>query len=243
MKIGVFDSGLGGLLVAETLRAAMPAYDYLYYGDTAHLPYGEKTQDQLYRLTKEGLDYLFRNNCKLVIIACNTASAEALRKIQQQDLPQLWPDRKVLGVIIPTVEAALNLPKIRTIGVLATRSTVRSGAFRREINKLRPGTNIIQKAAPLLATAIEKNDGKLIQNLLDRYLSPLTKAHLDVLILGSTHYGHVAQKVRSYFPPDVQIISADTIIAEKLSYYLKQHPEIENCLTTHATFVKYLTGR
>src|SRR4051812_1807244 len=155
MKIGVFDSGLGGLIIAHSLTSQLPDYDYLYLGDTARVPYGNRSQDTVYKFTLQAVKYLLDQDCELVIIACNTASAEALRRIQQDYLPEHYPDRRVLGVLIPAAEAAAAATKTGHIGVIATSGTIASGAFNREILKLRPKANISSNPAPLLVPLIE----------------------------------------------------------------------------------------
>ncbi|MBU6389465.1 aspartate/glutamate racemase family protein, partial [Patescibacteria group bacterium] len=174
MKIGVFDSGLGGLLITRSLTYTLPEYDYLYLGDTAHLPYGNRSQESIYQLTRRAVLYLCKEGCGLIIIACNTASAEALRRIQQYDIPAAFPDRRVLGVLVPAAEAAVTAAgQHGQIGILATASTVRSGAYLREIQKLAPAMIIRQQEAPLLVPLIENNEPEQIEPVLNRYLEPL----------------------------------------------------------------------
>ncbi len=231
MKIGIFDSGLGGLVVAQSLIKTLPQYDYLYLGDTARVPYGNRPQEEVYTFTRQAVDYLFANGCRLVIVACNTASAEALRKIQQDYLPQFYPDRTVLGVLIPAAEAAVSLTHNHRIGVLATTSTVASGAFIREIKKLAPGSQVFQVAAPLLVPLIEQSGSDWESPALSDYLAPLLKADIDCLILGCTHYPIIKEKIRSVVGKDVELISQDEIMPTKLADYLARHPEIATQLS------------
>ncbi len=155
MKIGIFDSGIGGLVIARSLISELPQYDYVYLGDTKRVPYGDRSQKEIYEFTRQGLDFLFAQGCGLAILACNTASAQALRKIQREYLPRKYPDKKVLGVVIPTAEACA---KYKVVGILATSSTVSSKSYVTELKKLNPKINIIQQAAPLLVPLIENNE-------------------------------------------------------------------------------------
>lgn len=228
MKIGIFDSGLGGLVIAKSIIDRLPPYDYLYLGDTARVPYGDRSSKEVYRFTEEAVSYLLQHDCKLVIIACNTASAEALRKIQQEYLPTHFPDRKVLGVIIPTVEEALS-EKRRRIGILATNGTVQSETYVKEIHKIDPLVEVFQLSSPLLVPAIEAGDTKTIEHVLGQYIDNLIKHNVHNIILGCTHYAlvkDVARKLAGTTP----IISQDEIIPSKLEQYLKKHTEIENVL-------------
>src|SRR5664279_3396454 len=184
MKIGIFDSGLGGLIITHSLINKLPQYDYLYLGDTARVPYGNRSPEIVFQYTLESVDYLFKQNCKLIIVACNTASSEALRKIQQDYLPKNYPDRKILGVIIPSVEEVVEKTRTGKIGVIATRGTVNSQTYIREIQKLRPNTKVYQQAAPLLVPLIEYDGSKWVDKILDEYLAPLLQQDIDTLILG-----------------------------------------------------------
>lgn len=231
MKIGIFDSGIGGLIVARSLIEALPAYDYLYLGDTARVPYGNRSQETIYQFSREAVEYLFAHDCGLIIIACNTASAEALRRIQQEYLPAQYPNRKVLGVLIPAAEAAVQATRNQQIGIIATASTVNSGAFEREILKLLPSAKVHQVAAPLLVPMIENNSVDLLDTTLPQYLKPLISQGIDTLILGCTHYPAIKDQIRSQLPSSIQIISQDEILPGKLSEYVQRHPEVSNKLT------------
>ncbi len=171
MKIGVFDSGLGGLFVTRALVKNLPQYHYMYLGDTQRVPYGNRSQETVYQFLHEAVDYLFAHGCELIIVACNTASAEALRRVQREYLPTHYPKRRVLGIIIPTAEAALKDSKIKRVGVLATQGTVGSGAYVRELKKIRPGVTIFQEAAPLLVPLVESNAAQFADPILRSYLA------------------------------------------------------------------------
>jgi glutamate racemase len=226
LKIGVFDSGLGGLLIARSIIRELPEYDVLYVGDTARVPYGTRSTDVIYQFTHEAVDYLFRHDCELIIIACNTASADALRRIQQVYLPLHYPDRRVLGVLIPAAEAAVAVAGDGPIGVLATQATVQSKAFIRETTKLRPNAVIVQQPAPLLVPLIEMGGIKFARPILDEYLQPLRDAGVTTLILGCTHYPVLREMIAESMP-GVTIVDQNDIIPDKLRDYLHRHPEIE----------------
>ena len=230
MKIGIFDSGLGGLIITRELTKQLPDYDYIYLGDTARVPYGNRSQAAVYEFTRQAVEYLFKQGCQLIILACNTASAEALRKIQQDYLPKHYPDRRVLGVIIPTAEVAVA-GKPQKLGVLATASTVNSEAYPRELHKLDPHLQIVQQAAPLLVPLVENNGLQWVEPILDSYLEPLREANIDALILGCTHYPFIKDLIRQKMPAEVKVLSQDEIIPDKLRDYLNRHPEINELLT------------
>lgn len=229
--IGVFDSGLGGLTVLEEFIRLLPQYDYLYLGDNARAPYGNHSQEVIYHYSKQAVDYLWHRGCSLIILACNTASAEALRQLQAD-----YPERKILGVLIPLSEAAVETGAAR-IGVLATRSTVSSGSFPREIKKLNPHADVIQQAAPLLVSLIEENmeQHPLTRRVIKKYLLPLRSYSVDTLILGCTHYGFIQPIIVSYVGRNMTIIDSGTVVAEKLVDYLQRHPEVENILTRNGS--------
>lgn len=226
MRIGVFDSGLGGLAIAESIVARLPQYDYVYLGDTKRVPYGGRSQETIHEYTSQALTYLFEQDCALVVIACNTASAESLRKSQQEYLPKHYPNRRILGVIVPTAEAVTDAERGGKIGLLATRSTVDSGAFEREIHRHDPSAQIVAQAAPLLVPIIENGGLKYLPAILEDYLAPMGK--VDAIILGCTHYCLIKEEVRRL--SGVRVISQDEIVPEKLADYLERHPEIESRL-------------
>ncbi|MEK7092709.1 MAG: glutamate racemase [Patescibacteria group bacterium] len=229
MKIGIFDSGLGGLIIAKAIRKAMPEYDYVYLGDTKRVPYGNRSHQTVYEFTKEGIDYLFRKeNCAVVVIACNTASARALREIQQKYLPRNFPDRKVLGVLIPTAEESA---KFRRVGVLGTPGTVSSNTFPVEIKKINKNIKIFQNPAPMLVPLAEEGEKTLAKQFIVKYLKPLLVKKPDAIVLGCTHYPIFKNEFKKLLPKSIKLISQDEIVPKKLKNYLSRHPEIEKKLT------------
>ena len=233
MKIGIFDSGLGGLIITHALTTALPGYDYLYLGDTARVPYGNRSHDTVYEFTRQAVDHLAGQNCGLIIIACNTASAEALRRLQQDYLPINHPHIKVLGVLIPAAEAAAAATRSGHIGVLATTATISSKAFDRELLKLRPELSITSQAAPLLVPLVEYDGLEWAPPILTAYLRPLH--HIDTLILGCTHYPFFKENIRRQVGEDVTVISQDEIIPAKLHSYLERHADLKSSLSTGGT--------
>ena len=227
MKIGVFDSGLGGLVIAKSFMDKLPQYDYVYFGDSAHLPYGEKTPKEVLAYTLEALHFLIQQNCKLIILACNTASCIALRYIQQQYIPQHNPDIKVLGVIVPTVEQALQ-SSATNVAVVATPATIQSDIYGIELKKINPSVRVISVATPELVPAIEKNDFAAAQQSIQKYVPALAKS--SALILGCTHYPLIKNLFQQALP-STQIISQDDFMGDKLADYLQRHPEIEQTLS------------
>lgn len=240
MKIGIFDSGLGGLVIARAIVKAMPEYDYVYLGDTARVPYGNRSHEAVFEFTKEGVDYLFRKeNCEIVVIACNTASARALRQIQQEYLLKNFPDRKVLGVLIPTAEECINFERV---GILATRGTVDSNSFSIEIlarRSFNEGGNksikIFQNPAPMLVPLAEEGETKNVTPFLKKYLQPFKNKKLDALVLGCTHYPIFNNQIKKLLLKNVKLISQDEIIPKKLRDYFMRHPEISKKLSKNHT--------
>jgi len=224
MKIGVFDSGLGGLAIAQAIMRRLPDYDYLYLGDTKRVPYGGRSQEAIHEFTSQAVTYMFQHGCQIVILACNTASAEALRKSQQEYLPKNYPSRRVLGVIIPTAEACFESGEIDRVGVLATNSTVESKAYERELLRQCPSVEVFQVAAPLLVPIVENDGRKYAGPMLDDYLAPLLAAGVDRIVLGCTHYCLLKDEIRAR--AGIPVISQDEVIPEKLENYLYRHPEI-----------------
>jgi glutamate racemase len=230
--IGVFDSGFGGLVVLREFLQVLPHYDYLYLGDNARIPYGTRSDRVVLRFTEQAVDYLFRQGCRLIILACHTASAKALRTIQQKYLPARYPDRRVLGVVIPTVEEAITRSQRRRVGVIATEGTVTSRSFELEIHKLDPSIEVIQQACPLLVPLIEsgEQDWEGTDMILQRYLAPLKAAQVDTLILGCTHYSILKDKIAALMGDGISLVCSGEVAAVKLVDYLKRHPEIETHL-------------
>ncbi|MEK7563952.1 MAG: glutamate racemase [Patescibacteria group bacterium] len=241
IKIGIFDSGLGGLIIAKAIKKLMPKYDYVYYGDTKRVPYGNKSHEAVYEYTKEAVDYLFnKENCALVIVACNTASARALRQIQQEYLLKKFKDRKVLGVLIPGAEEAA---KYKRVGILATRGTVISNAWDIEIRKLNNKTKVFQNSAPTLVTLAEEGENNLVKPFIQKYLKPLLSKNLNALVLGCTHYPIFKKEIKNMLPKNIRIISQEEIVPKKLKIYLEKHSKIENKLSKDGTMKLLATDK
>ncbi len=243
--IGVFDSGYGGLTVLEGIRAALPHYDYIYLGDNARAPYGVRSFGIVYRFTLEAVQYLFSMGCPLVILGCNTASAKALRSIQQNDLPLMAdPTRRVLGVIRPTVEKLGQISRSGHIGVFGTPGTVASRSYDMEISKLYPGFTATGHACPMWVPLVENresmSDGAdyFVKQEIDRLFAddPL----IDTVILGCTHYPLLLDKIRKYLPAGVSLVLQGEITGASLADYLRRHPEME-CRITRNASCRYLT--
>ncbi len=243
--IGVFDSGYGGLTVLKEIAAKLPGYDYIYLGDNARAPYGTRSFESVYRYTLECVQWFFKMNCPLVILACNTASAKALRTIQQNDLPKIDPEKRVLGVIRPTTEVIGNFTKTNNVGILATNGTVQSESYLVEINKFFPQVNVAQQACPMWVPLIENNehndDGA--DYFVKEYLDNLLKKNdsIDTILLACTHYPLLRNKIIQNLPTNISIISQGEIVANSLADYLKHHPEIENSLSKNGYIDFYTT--
>lgn len=231
MKIGVFDSGLGGLVITKSFVSALPEYDYIYYGDTKNLPYGEKSPAQVLSHTLDAIKFLISQNCGLIIIACNTATSIALRYLQQKFIPAYAPDVKVLGVVIPTVEEALS-SQAQKVGVLATNATTNSHIYREELRKINPDIEVSEVAAPNLVPLIENNDFASADEVCQSYISQFS--NIDSLILGCTHYPLLKDYFRRHLPKDVRVISQDELMGAKLKDYLARHIEIDICLSRNS---------
>lgn len=244
LRIGVFDSGFGGLDIARSIVKKLPRYDYVYLGDTARAPYGHRSQETIYAFTKQAVRFLFRHECGIIIVACNTASSEALRKIQREYLKLFGEKKKILGVLIPAAEEATRKTANRNIGVIATTATVASGAFLRELTKLNPSVRVFQKACPLLVPLVEagKQNARETQIVLEKYLRPLLRKHIDTLILGCTHYGILEKPIRKIIGPHIKIISEAKVVPKKLERYLKKHSDLKSTLGTRASIRFYSTG-
>jgi len=242
-SIGIFDSGFGGVFIMKGIVEKLPKYDFVYLGDTARVPYGTRSKDVVYKFTKEAVDFLFNNNCELIIFACNTASSDALRRIQKEYLPKKYPGKRVLGVIIPAVESALEMVAAKKVGVIATEGTVDSKSFIREFQKINPKIKIFQQACPLLSHIIEagEQNSEIAYLALKKYLQPLLKKKIDTLILGCTHYGILEPKIRKIVGKNVRIISESRIMGKKLKNYLEKHPEIEKNLGRNSQQIFYST--
>ena len=242
--IGIFDSGYGGLTVLDSIRRQLPQYDYLYLGDNARAPYGGRSFDVVYQFTRQAVDKLFSMGCPLVILGCNTASAKALRTIQQHDLPQWGENRRVLGVIRPTAEVIGSITKSRHVGLLATEGTVKSESYKLEIQKLFPDITVTGVACPLWAAIVECGEAdspgadyfvqKRVSQLLE--IDPL----IDAVILGCTHYPLLLPKIEKHIPDGIHIVSQGRYVAESLKVYLEQHPLLEQACSKGGT-TRYLT--
>jgi glutamate racemase len=231
MNIGVFDSGLGGLTILKALLKELPQYNYVYLGDNARVPYGNRSPETIYQFTKEAIEFLFKKNCQLIIIACNTSTSTSLHKIQQEYLSKFFPDRKVLGVIKPAVEEVVSKGD-KIIGVIGTKTTINSGAFFREIKKVLPNSQVFQQACPLLVPYIEDSgrNKKILQLILEEYLGDLIDKKIDTLILACTHYEIIEKEIKKIVGSKVRVISEGKIVANKLKDYLNRHPEVEKKL-------------
>lgn len=246
MKIGIFDSGFGGILTLRDIHTLLPQYDYVYLGDNARAPYGDRSQDRIYEFTQQGVEFLFSKNCTLVILACNTASSQALRRLQQEWLPTHYPDRHILGIIIPITEsvAARKTRKPKKIGLIGTRATVASDAYTRELEKQTgQPVSIVQQACPLLVPFIEEgweNTAPAIM-VLKKYLRALKEKQVSILILACTHYPAIKKKIAGIMGRSALVLDPGPIVAESLKRYLARHPEIESALSKNTTIFFYTT--
>jgi glutamate racemase len=242
--IGVFDSGYGGLTVLKEIQAALPQYDYLYLGDNARSPYGSRSFEVIYEYTWEGVQALFAAGCSLVILACNTASAKALRTIQQKQLPIIAPNKRVLGVIRPSTEALGEYSKTKHVGILATEGTVKSESYVIELQKFAPDVVVNQHACPMWVPLVENGMHQtpggeyFIEKDLDLILAKDPK--IDTILLGCTHYPILEEKIKSYLPNTIRVVSQGQIVANRLGDYLYRHPEIESLCSKNGE-VRYLT--
>lgn len=242
--IGIFDSGYGGLTVFDKIREAMPDYDYIYLGDNARTPYGPRSFEVVYRFTRQAVEKLFSEGCQLVILACNTASAKALRTIQQRDLPEWDPARRVLGVIRPTVELMDRISVTKHIGILGTSGTISSHSYVMEIEKMFPHITVTGEACPMWVPLVENNEFSspgsdyFVKKHLDHILS--VDPQIDTLVLGCTHYPLLATKIKQYLPAGINVLSQGEYVAESLKDYLKRHPEMDRKLTRHGV-CRFLT--
>ncbi|HVG16393.1 MAG TPA: glutamate racemase [Chitinophagaceae bacterium] len=243
--IGVFDSGYGGLTILKDFIKLLPEYDYLYLGDNSRAPYGPRSFETVYKYTLECVTWLLSQNCPLIILACNTASAKALRTIQQNDLARLDEQARVLGVIRPTSEIIGDYTHSKNIGILATKGTVQSNSYALEIQKFFPGVNITQEACPMWVPLIENQeyDNEGADYFIKKNLSNIFKVNpgIDALLLACTHYPLIAKKIRDHLPTGVQLISQGEIVAASLQDYLARHTEIDDKLSKSKQRVFYTT--
>ncbi|QJD94671.1 glutamate racemase [Mucilaginibacter robiniae] len=233
--IGIFDSGIGGLTVARSIIEQLPGYDYIYLGDNSRAPYGNRSFQTIHQYTWECVEWLFKQGCPLIILACNTASAKALRTIQQVDMPGKYADQRVLGVIRPTAEVIGDYSTSKEIGVLGTTGTVQSQSYVIEIEKFFPELKVYQQDCPLWVPLIESGEytqpgaDYFIKMYLDKMLSQSAK--IDTLLLACTHYPLLQSKIQSFLPENITVVSQGDIVAKSLTNYLQRHPEIETKLT------------
>ena len=243
--IGIFDSGYGGLTVMKEIVKVLPEYDYIYLGDNARAPYGPRSFETVHKYTLQAVEWLFSKGCKLVILACNTASAKALRTIQQTNLPQIAPDNRVLGVIRPVTEVVGQLSKSKHVGVLGTTGTIISNSYPIEIAKFFPEITVIQEACPMWVPLVE--NGEFESDGADYFVKKHLKnifnsdSQIDTLILGCTHYPLLLNKIIQFLPTKIQIISQGEIVARSLVDYLKRHHEIEKQCSKNANQKFYTT--
>lgn len=234
--LGFFDSGFGGLSVVREIRKQLPLHSFVYLGDNARTPYGSRPLDVIHRYTLEGVVELFNRSAELIIVACNTSSSVALRKIQQQYLATHHPEKRVLGIVIPTAEEVSSLSTTKVIGILATEATVNSQAYPQEISKIDASVQVHQQACPLLVPIIES--GELDASALPArgYVESLLKqdSRIDTILLGCTHYALIEGILRQWIPDGIRIVSQGEIVAKKLVNYLQRHPEMERRLDKSA---------
>ncbi len=243
--IGIFDSGYGGLTVFRSIAELLPQYDYIYLGDNARAPYGNRSFEAVHQYTLECVEWFFRMGCPLVILACNTASAKALRTIQQQDLPHMAPGKRVLGVIRPTAEVIGDQTHSREVGVLGTRGTINSDSYRIEINHFAPDVRVHQLACPMWVPLVENgeydSDGAdyFVKKYLDELLSGAPG--IDTILLACTHYPLLVAKIKKFLPAGITVVSQGEIVAASLADYLQRHPEMEGILTRSGSTRYYTT--
>ena len=243
--IGVFDSGYGGLTILSKIREALPQYDYIYLGDNARAPYGTRSFEIVYEFTLQAVNKLFEMGCHLVILACNTASAKALRTIQMNDLPDIDPQRRVLGVIRPTVECIGDMTHNRHVGVFATAGTIKSESYPLEIHKLFPDIRVSGVACPMWVSLVENNESQnegtdyFIRKYIDQLLTK--DPQIDTVILGCTHFPILLPKIRQYIPEHISVISQGEYVAQSLKGYLRRHPEMDAKCTKNGNCSFYTT--
>ena len=245
--IGIFDSGFGGLTVLKEITRVLPEYDFLYVGDNARAPYGNRSFEVVHAYTLDAVKWLFENGCPLIVFACNTISAKALRTIQEIDLPRLAPNRRILGVIRPVTEWVGTLSNSGHIGVLATVGTVASRSYEIEIMKYRSDAVVTQEACPIWTSLIENGEfdnpaaDYFIRKHVDRLLA--VDSLIDVVVLGCTHYPLIQDKIAAFLPPGVKLIAQGEIVAKRLVDYLDRHPEISSCCSQHGRLDFYTSER
>jgi len=243
--IGIFDSGYGGLTVMKEILKKLPQYDYLYLGDNARAPYGNRSFDTVYHYTLECIKWFFKNGCNLVILACNTASAKALRTIQQNDLDTLGSHKRVLGVIRPTSEIIGNFTQSRQVGILATTGTIQSNSYALEIGKKFPDISVHQEACPMWVPLIENNElkGPGAEYFVKKHIDSLLQksAGIDTILLACTHYPLLSHTIKKFLPRHIHLLSQGQIVADSLADYLMRHPEMETQCTRDSIYSFYTT--
>lgn len=243
--IGIFDSGYGGLTVFRSIATRLPQYDYVYLGDNARAPYGPRSFETVYHYTLQCVQWFFSQGCPLVILACNTASAKALRTIQQNDLPNIAAANRVLGVIRPTAEVIGQYTTTQKVGILGTVGTVKSGSYPIEIQKFFPEVQVYQQACPIWVTLIENNEHQTpgADFFIQKYISQLLaqSAGIDTILLACTHYPLMENKIRQHLPGNIKLLSQGEIVAASLEDYLQRHPKMENRITQNAIMKFYTT--
>ena len=245
VPIGIFDSGYGGLTILDKIRKRLPEYDYIYLGDNARSPYGSRSFEVVYEFTLQAVQWLFKQNCRLIILACNTASAKALRTIQQKDIPRIDPQRRVLGVIRPTVENIGKITRTRRVGILATSGTISSHSYPLEIEKLFPDIIVEEEACPMWVPLVENGEYNKpgADYFVKQHLNPILArdSGIDTLILACTHYPLLEPKIRSLLPKPVHLITQGSLVAESLEDYLHRHSEMDVLCSKNATCRFYTT--
>jgi glutamate racemase len=245
-SIGIFDSGFGGLTVFKSIAEELPDYNYIYLGDNARSPYGDHSFETIYKYTLECVEWLFAKGCNLVILACNTASAKALRNIQQLDLPKKHADKRVLGVIRPTAEIIGDYTLNKKVGVLGTRGTISSGSYLLEINKFYPDVKVYQQSCPMWVPLIENNEhlNSGADYFVKKYINELLNQSndIDCVLLACTHYPLLIPKLKQFIPSNIKLLAQGDIVADSLVDYLKRHPEIEYRLGKQARKYFYTSG-
>ncbi|HCN85114.1 MAG TPA: glutamate racemase [Sphingobacteriaceae bacterium] len=243
--IGVFDSGYGGLTVFKEIRNKLPQYDYIYLGDNARVPYGNRSFETVYQYTLECVNHLFEKGCRLVVIACNTASAKALRNIQQLDLPKMEQVHRVLGVIRPTTELIGKFTSSGHIGIFATKGTVESESYPVEIRKFFPDIKVFQEACPMWVPLVENNEHESpgADYFVEKHINALLEqsSKIDTIILACTHYPLLISKIQQFLPSGITVISQGEIVANSLENYLLRHPEIESICSKNAEYRFFTT--
>ena len=243
--IGIFDSGYGGLTVLSEIKKQLPQYDFIYLGDNARAPYGNRSFDLVYAFTLQAIEWFFAQGCHLVILACNTASAKALRSIQQNNLPVMDPEKRVLGVIRPTAERVADFSNTEHIGILGTEGTIQSKSYELEIEKLHPQLIVTGEACPMWVPLVENREydkpgaDYFVKQHIDRLLEK--DAEIDAIILGCTHYPLLMKKIRQFLPENIQVIAQGKYVAESLADYLHRHPEMERKCTKNGTLHFFTT--